>query len=281
MPFWLLPARPKEIFQDMLIIDAHAHIFPDKIAGSASAGIGQFYGMPVEYDGTVETLFAAGKREGVSHFVVQSVATVPQQVSGINRFIAEQMRLHPGRLTGLGTLHPASADIGTDFDQIVRLGLKGVKLHPDFQRFRIDDPAVFPVYERAEGVLPLLIHTGDPRYDYSHPRRLLTVLKAFPKLTVIAAHLGGWSEWPDAVRLLAGKGVYVDTSSSLYALPPAEAAEIIRLFGPERVLFGTDYPMWEYGGEMKRFDRLELDETAREKILSGNAKALFSIEIEG
>jgi len=264
----------------MLIIDAHAHIFPDKIAASASAGIEQFYGMPVAYDGKAETLFEAGGRAGVSHYVVQSVATVPQQVSGINNFIAAQMRAHPHLLTGLGTLHPASAGLDADFGELLRLGLKGIKLHPDFQCFKIDDPAVFPVYERAEGVLPLLIHAGDHRYNYSHPRRLLAVLKSFPGLTVIAAHLGGWSEWPEAVRLLAGKGLYVDTSSSLYALPPARATRFIRLFGAERVLFGTDYPMWEYGGEMRRFDRLELDETERRKILCDNARELFSIGLD-
>lgn len=263
----------------MKIIDAHAHIFPDKIADGASGGIGRFYDMPVAYDGRVDTLFTAGEQAGVSYFVVQSVATVPEQVAAINRFIAGQMRLYPDRLTGLGTLHPASADIGADFDQIISLGLKGIKLHPDFQKFNVDDPAAFAIYERAEGVLPMLIHTGDYRYDYSHPRRLKKVLAQFPKLTVIAAHFGGWSVWPEAAAVLADTGVYVDTCSSLYELTPEKAGEMIRLFGVDHVLFGTDYPMWDYGEEIERFDRLDLDELSRQKILCDNAKKLFSISI--
>jgi len=258
------------------IIDSHAHIFPDKIAAGAVGGIARFYEMPVAYDGRVETLFDAGGKAGVSHFVVQSVATVPAQAASINRFIAEQTRLHPDRLTGLGAMHPAG-DIAADFEQILSLGLKGIKLHPDFQQFYIDDPAAFPIYERAEGVLPILIHTGDYRYDYSHPRRLAKVLEAFPKLTVIAAHFGGWSEWPAAMEYLAGKGLYVDTSSSLYALSPEEARELIARFGPERVLFGTDFPMWEYRAEMERFEKLELDEGTRRRILWENAERLFGI----
>lgn len=263
----------------MKIIDAHAHIFPDKIAAGASGGIARFYDMPTVYDGRVDTLFDAGEAAGVSHFVVQSVATVPEQVSSINQFIAGQMQCHPDRLTGLGTLHPSSADVGADFDQIIQLGLKGIKLHPDFQKFNIDDPAAFAIYERAEGVLPMLIHSGDHRYDYSHPRRLKRALRQFPKLTVIAAHFGGWSVWPEAAAHLTDTGVYVDTSSSLYALSAAQAREMIDLFGADHVLFGTDYPMWDYKIEMERFDRLDLDELSRQKILYGNAKRLFTISI--
>ena len=262
------------------IIDAHAHIFPDKIAMYASDGIARFYGMPCEYDGRAATLFEAGAQAGVSHFVVQSVATVPNQVTSINTFIAEQMRLHPDRITGLGSLHPKSRDIDADFEQIINLGLKGIKLHPDFQRFNIDDPAAFAIYERAEGILPILMHTGDYRYDFSHPRRLKKVLEAFPNLTVIAAHFGGWSEWPAAVEYLAGTDVYVDTSSSLYTMPPEKALELIRFFGARRVLFGTDYPMWDYGIEMDRFNKIDLDEATRRKILFENVKELFSIQMQ-
>ncbi len=259
------------------IIDAHAHIFPDAIAMRASEAIAKFYDLEVVYDGKLDTLLEAGSQWGVRHFIVQSVATVPEQVSSINRFIAEQMRLHPEHLTGLGTLHPASDHLEADMDQIVELGLKGIKLHPDFQKFHIDDPAALAIFERAEGRLPLLVHSGDFRYDYSHPQRLVNVLKTFPKLTVVAAHFGGWSEWEEAAKLLVGTGVYVDTSSSLYGVTPERVRQLIDLFGPDHVLFGTDFPMWEYGPEMERFERLGLDAATRRLILSENAKRVFGL----
>ncbi|MCL2884232.1 MAG: amidohydrolase family protein [Oscillospiraceae bacterium] len=269
---------PEICHPKLVIIDAHAHIFPDKIAAAAAGGIQRFYDMPVTYDGTADTLLAAGGAAGVTHFIVQSVATVPEQVESINQFIAEQVRLHPGQLTGLGAMHPA-CDVAAAFEQIAALGLGGVKLHPDFQQFNIDDLAAFPIYERAQAAgLPLLLHTGDYRYDYSHPRRLAAVLKRFPRLTVIAAHFGGWSVWSDAAKCLAGTGVYVDTCSSLYALEPKKARKLIDLFGEERVLFGTDYPMWEYGAERERFEALGLEEETKEKILYKNAQRLFGIE---
>ena len=88
-------------------------------------------------------------------------------------------------------LHAAMEDPLSEIDRIEKLSLKGIKLHPNTQRFPIDDIRMDPVYDALQGRLPVLIHCGDPRYDYSHPRRLRRVLERFPKLTVIAAHLGG------------------------------------------------------------------------------------------
>jgi predicted TIM-barrel fold metal-dependent hydrolase len=125
----------------------------------------------------------------------------------------------------------------------------------------------------------LLIHCGDYRFDYSNPNRIEAVLKAFPRLTVIGAHLGGWSVWEEAVERLAHyPNFLVDTSSSLYALTPERAKEIIRRFGADRVLFGTDYPMWDVGDELSRFHALDLTVEEEEKILSGNAVRLFGFQ---
>lgn len=111
----------------------------------------------------------------------------------------------------------------------------------------------------AERGLPALVHTGDYRYAYSQPERMAHVLDQVPDLKVICAHLGGWSVWKEAWRVLAGRpNVWVDTSSSLYALEPEEAARIIRGYGTDRAFFGTDYPMWDPEEEMARFLRLPL-----------------------
>ena len=111
------------------------------------------------------------------------------------------MKKHPGRFIGVGTLHPDSADIKGDIEHLVSLGLKGVKLHPDIQGFKIDDYRCLKIYELCEeNRLPILMHTGDSRYDYSNPNRLLPVLKIYTELTVIGAHFGGWSIWETASR---------------------------------------------------------------------------------
>lgn len=260
-----------------MIIDAHAHIFPDKIAEKAAAGISSFYdGMKMEYDGKLSTLIREGKAAGVDKFIVQSVATVPEQVTSINNFISKSVSEHPDELIGFGALHPDFPDIEKETEHIISLGLRGIKLHSDFQQFNIDDERAFPIYEAAEGRLPILFHIGDSRYDYSSPKRLLKVVKRFPKLVVIGAHFAGWSEWDEGAELFSHSGIYTDCSSSLYAMSPEHAAKLIREIGVHHVMWGTDYPMWSYKDELDRFAKIPLTDEERSLILSGNALRMLN-----
>ncbi len=261
------------------IIDAHCHIYPDKIAQKASDSTGAFYDIPMHMDGKTSTLLENGMAAGIDHFIVQSVATTPKQVSSINRFIATSVAESGGRFTGLGTLHPDSEDVEADVNEIIEFGLKGVKLHPDIQRFKLDDYRMLKIYELCEGRLPLLVHTGDNRYDYSNPNRIIPILEIYKNLTFIGAHFGGWSIWEEATSKLKGyDNFYVDCSSSLYAITPEKAKELIMAYGTDRVLFGTDYPMWSPREEVERFLGIDLNETERQDILYNNAARLFEIE---
>ncbi len=260
------------------IIDAHCHIYPDKIAQKASDSTGNFYKIPSLLDGKTSTLLEHGKMAGFDHYIVQSVATTPKQVSSINNFIANSVAESEGKFTGLGTLHPDSEDIKADVDELISLGLKGVKLHPDIQQFKIDDYRMLKIYELCEGKLPVLIHTGDSRYDYSNPNRMMPILDIYENLTVIGAHFGGWSVWEEATNVLSKyKNFYVDCSSSLYAMTPQKAKELIMAYGTHKVLFGTDYPMWKPEEELEKFLKIDLTEQQREDILYNNTAKLFNI----
>ncbi len=261
------------------IIDSHCHIYPDKIAERAVEGIGKFYDLPMCYDGRYSTLTEEGAKNGVKHYVIFSVATTPHQVHSINTFIADTVRNSNGLMTGLGTLHPDSEDIEGDIAEIISLGLKGVKMHPDFQKFQIDDKKCYKIYEMCQGKMPVLLHTGDSRYDYSNPDRMKKVLEAFPDLTVIGAHFGGWSCWKEAAETLNPyKNFYVDCSSSFNWLTAVESREIVRLYGADRVLFATDFPMWNYENECERFALMNLTDEESRLILYRNALDLFSID---
>lgn len=262
----------------MKVFDAHCHIYPAKIAQKAAAATATFYdNLGKTYDGTVQTLFAEGG--GIDRFLVQSVATKPEQVRHINEFIAAEVAQYPDRLYGFGALHPESETLTEDIAHLRELGLHGVKLHPDIQRFRLDSKECFALCEQCEGVLPLLLHTGDRRYSFSNPEQLLPLLRRFPKLTVIAAHFGGYSVWDEATAQLAGRfeNLWVDCSSSFFAMDDAHAKELIYAYGAERVLFGTDYPMWNPAQELERFLALQLPQRDGENILYNNAARLFGL----
>lgn len=266
-----------------MIIDAHAHIFPDRIAEKATAGIGGFYkGLVVQGNGTLGELLEKGAEAGVDRFIVQSVASVPAQVEPINNFISESVREYPEKLIGFGAMHPDYHDIGKEIERIISLGLRGIKLHSDFQDFAIDDERAFPIYEAAQGRLPILFHNGDTRSDLSSPERLLNVVKRFPKLTVIGAHFAGWSMWKKSTGLFREyleenpeSPIYTDCSSSLYAMSPEQATKLIRKFGVRRVMWGTDYPMWHAKEELARFAKLPLTDSEKEMVLGGNALRLL------
>ena len=264
------------------IIDFHAHIYPDKIAAKATESVGNFYNIPMSGScGSVGKLLEYGRLGGTTRYVVHSVATSVAQVRAINEFIAGQCRLHPEML-GFGAYHPdmTPEQAQENLDHIVSLGLRGVKVHPDFQRFRIDDRRQYPFYEMlsARGI-PILFHTGDYRYDFSGPRRLAALVRDFPRLTAIGAHFAGWSEW-DAVPDCIGpsENLWVDCSSSLAFLEPDAAVRLVRHFGADRVLYGTDFPMWRADEELARFNRLDLTEEERQLIFCGNAKRLLGLD---
>jgi len=197
-------------------------------------------------------------------------------VQSINHFIAAEQTAHP-EFIGFGSLHPEYEDIEGEIDRMLAMNLKGIKLHPDFQKFNIDDEAAYPIYEAAQGRLPILFHTGDDRYEFSKPVRLYRVLEKFPKLIAIGAHLGGYRCWDEVGVYLGHPRLYIDTSSALMFLSPERAVEIIRQHGTDRVFFGTDSPMWRHKDELERFYRLPLTPEERQKI-SGNALKFFNLD---
>lgn len=252
-----------------MIIDSHAHIYPDKLARKAARSIGDFY--------DIDMLLKVGDEAGVDKFLVHSVATTPHQVRSINSFIAKSVSEHPDRFIGFATLHPGCGDeIPEIVDEAIELGLSGIKLHPDFQEFDIDAPEAMRMYEVLEGRLPILFHTGDYRTQYSKPTKIIKVLEKFPKLDIIAAHFGAWSEWGYGSKELSEAGVYVDSSSSFYAMSPERIMEMIHIFGTDKIFFGSDYPMWNVKKELETFMSLPLSAEDREKILHKNLEGLLA-----
>ena len=261
------------------IIDSHCHIYPEKIAAKAILGTDNFYGVHSSEHGMGCELIEKSGEYGVDRFVVQSVATTAKQVRSINEFIADEVERSNGRFIGLGTLYPDSPDLTADYYHLKELGLHGVKLHPDIQNFKVDDPKVIEIFKLCnEKNLPVLLHTGDSRYDNSNPDRVEKILKMFPDLTIIGAHFGGWSIWDKAPEILCKyKNFYVDTCSSFYALSRERAREIIELYGADRVIFGTDFPMWRQEDELKFLFSLGLSDRELEMILSKNLEKVLNI----
>ncbi len=266
----------------MKFFDIHTHIYPDAIAGKAVNNLNAFYSFVCAGKGTADDLIPAEKEAHSAGCLILGVATAPKQVSHVNTFLSLLCRTQTTdsfQVRAFGCIHQDSENIPAIVDDIEKQGLCGVKLHPDIQGVNIDDNRLMPLYECMEGRMPVAFHMGDDReeYRFSTAERLVRIKKRFPKLEVIAAHLGGYRAWQDSTLLADLDGIYFDTSSTLWAMPPSEATRLIHLLGTSRTLFGTDYPVAYPAEELARFDALDLSEAERSAILYNNAARLLAL----
>ncbi len=264
--------------QDYRIIDVHTHIYPEKIAEKAAGAISEFYQIPMRHAGGSEALLKSGRQIGVEKYLVCSVATIPQQVPAINDFILGECAQHP-EFIGFGAMHPGYEDIGGELRRIKALGLRGVKLHPDFQQFYIDDDAALPMFRAIrDNDMFLLIHLGDDKRPYSDPKRMALVIEKVPGLKVIGAHFGGYAVWWDNLETYRPGSIVFDISSSLFLLDKETAYQLFDRYGMESFFWGTDFPMWDHREELGRFFALGLSEEQNRMILYDNFARYYGLE---
>lgn len=282
-----------------MIIDIHTHTFPDKIAAATLDKLKHLSHTIPFTDGTAAGLAASMARAGVDRSVVMPVATSPRQVPHVNDASARMNEL--GAQTGLlsfGCMHPDFDGWKEELARVRDLGLKGIKLHPQYQDTDFDDPRYLRILDRC-GELGLVVLThagldiGMPGKDNCSPEMVLRALRQTGPVKLVLAHMGGWRQWDRVEALLPGTGVYLDTSFSLGEITPLddghyrpgdlplldEAAflRMVRRFGPDRILFGTDSPWDDQGAALARLQALPLEPAELEAILGGNAKRLLGI----
>jgi predicted TIM-barrel fold metal-dependent hydrolase len=260
----------------MNIIDCHCHIYPIKVASKAVEAIADFYNLDMRHSGTVAELIQISKQYNVEKMLVHCTATREDQVYGINNYLIGELEKNP-EFVGFGTLHPNYIDNEKEMQRLIKNNVKGIKVHPDFCQINVLSKKMYDIYEMISGKLSIMFHIGDDRHTYSQPQKIKKVLKDFPNLTVIGAHMGGYTAWEESYNILCGEDIYFDTSSSLAFISPELATKIIKKHGAEKVLFATDYPMWHIKDELELFLKLPLSDSDREKILYNNAKKLLKI----
>ncbi len=257
------------------VMDAHTHIYPERIAERAVDALGKFYDFVPEGDGTYGDLL----KQGADGFILLCVATNPGQVTKVNDYVAE--KLTEARRNGIEAhafagIHQDFADKTAELERCRRLGFEGVKIHPDIQGVHITDPRFCEVYEWLnDRKMAITFHVGDdrPEYPFSKPAEVLIIAEKYPDLRICASHMGGYKEDDRSCALLAGvPNVFVDISSSLWHMTPERAEYLVRLFGDDKVMFGTDYPVKRMEGELERFEKLRLPSSSLQKIFWDNAQ---------
>lgn len=259
----------------MKVIDMHTHIFPEKVAAKATVATAEYFDLPEppNHYGSVAELVEVLGRAHIDYAMVFSAATTAHQVEHVNRYILSETQLHP-QFIPCDTLHADYAGYRDELRWMRENGIFGVKIHPEFQHFVLDDERLFPMFEEMERHdMFLIAHMGDPRVNVSGPARMLPIASAFPKLRCIAAHLGNWGDWDlEKIRPLTKlPNIYTDISSSFsYVTDKAPLYPILREYDPTHVFFGSDYPIWCPQKELEKVKRLGLEEGFLEDILFHN-----------
>lgn len=242
-----------------MIIDVHCHA-------------GSFALVPGKH--TPEDLIAEHDRHGIDVGVFATLRT--SDMAGANAVTAELCDRFPGRLVGHVYVNPT--DVDGALAQLGRYGrddrFRGVKLHPSNDTYFPFVEAYYPVYERIEALgLPMLVHSGTS--PYSHPLAIAHVARRFPGVPVILAHFGladlSWECFPAAEL---APNVHVDTAGNPIV---TVMDDWIEQFGPERMLWGSDFPWYRVGYELAKVDHLSCDAAAKALIRGGNAQRIYRL----
>jgi uncharacterized protein len=265
--------------ENNLIIDFHVHVFPDDVATKAIEALYSAYGLQPFADGTVNGLLQLMKKTHVDYSVIQPVATKPSSVQNINNWAGSHKEQG---IISFGAIHPDFDDIESEINRIISMGIKGIKIQGNWQYTAIDDRKMYPIYEAAQEKLILMFHMGDEfsPFDIMHatPKMLANVLKDFPKLIVVGAHMGGFRMWDEVIQYLIGKDLYLDTSACKEEFMDDELLlNMIHSHGTDKILFATDLPLSNPSDDISRLIKLGLSDTELKQILGINAKMLLGL----
>ncbi len=259
-------------------IDFHTHAFPDQIAPMAIQALEKKGNVKAYLDGTVDDLLSSMDRAGIERSVVCSIATRPEQFHPILNW---SQSIKSERIIPLPSVHPRDPEAMAHLVEIKDQGFIGLKMHPYYQDFLLDDPELLDMYRRiSELDLLLVMHTGYdigyPRIQRADPKRILNVVEEVPRLRLITTHLGGWDEWTDVRNLLTGRPIYMEISFALDFLDQIRLRELIENHPPEFILLGTDSPWADQETTLKMLAKLGLDADLFSRIVRDNALQLLA-----
>ncbi len=259
-----------------MIIDIHTHAWPDKVSERARDNLESLFGEKMVCDPTVDNLIRYMDRNAIDVSVICSVATRPVQVPAINDWL---FRTRSEKLRVFCAIHPGYSKWEDELKRIRDKG-DGIKLQPEFQDFFVDDDSVMPLYEVMERLdIPVLFHCGEELSGTmkvrSSPSRISRIRDKFPRLRMVGAHFGGFRLWEDTKKYLIGKDIYLDTSFFFGHLPDEDARQMLLAHRPDRILFGTDFPLTDQKNDLEYIRKFDVPAALKERMLYLNAKGLL------
>ncbi len=264
------------------IIDFHTHAFPDALAERAVQVLleegRRMYDVHAYLDGKISSLLASMDRSNIETSVICSIATKPSHFGPIMEW---SKRVRSDRIIPFPSLHPAATDAVEQVRDIKAEGFKGIKFHPYYQNFDLDEKRLIPIYEEISRLgLIMVVHTGyDLAFERTRrgdPRKIINVLDTFPELKFVTTHLGAWEDWEEVERHIVGKKIFMETSYSLDCMERETARKIILNHPKDHILFGSDSPWADQEQAISLLKGLDLGQERETLILRENASKLLA-----
>ncbi len=262
-----------------MIVDFHTHMFPDKIAGRTIDFLSGVCRTVPFTDGTYEGLKKETVSSGVDISVALPIVTNPRQFQSVNEFASHYQE---APIISFGSIYPEAENYKEQLRYIKELGLKGIKLHPDYQEVYFNDIRYKRIVSYASELdLIISVHAGaDPKCpDNIHctPRMSAEILDEVKPPKLILAHMGGNAQWDEVEEHLVGKDVYFDTGVVLNRMSEEQFLRILKNHGADRILFATDSP-WSGQKEFIRIlKEMPLEENMKEAVFGENACRLLGL----
>lgn len=260
-----------------MIIDFHTHAFPDKIARNTVEFLSKQGSVSYKYDGSIGDLHRSMNDAFIGKSVILPIATKPSQTTNINDWAAS---VNSDDIIAFGSIHPQNSDYKEELLRIKELGLLGIKLHPQYQEFYIDDKNMLNIYDYAFSLgLIIIFHAGVdiglPPPVRCTPDRINNVIDLFEQGKVVFAHMGGFKMWDEVENLLLGRNIYFDTSFCIDYMNREQFKRIVMLHGYEKILFGSDGPWQGQGESVEYLKSMDFGDEITNAILGENAEKIL------
>lgn len=279
------------------VVDAHVHAFPNEVIVSRDALVhrdhwfGELYVNPAAKLTNADDLLASMDLAGIDHSVIGGFPwSDPGRCRAHNDWMAEVCAASRDRLSWLGIVVPQHAGADREAERCFELGAVGIgELNADGQGFDLGDvAAIDSVIETCVAAQrPMLLHSTEPvGHDYpgkggATPDRLLRFLAAYPDLDVVLAHWGGGLPFYELMPEVAAtcRRVRYDTAASPYLYRHDILGVVSALVGPERILWGSDFPVLGQQRFLRRTRATPLPVDDLDLILGGTARSVYRLPI--
>ena len=260
-----------------MIIDFHTHYYPDDLAYRALHGVDDV--CEGDNNGTYDGLKRAMLNAGVDRAVVLAVCNRPGHEEKINSFILGKT---DETIIPFFSVHPYSENAPYLVRKYADLGIKGIKLHPNMQQFRLNDERLLPLCRaiRDSGIIALF-HCGKPgrtatSFDV-YPSDFLPLMDILDPEHTVLAHTGGYGISDSEINVLRSINVYTDLSLAASQFTPDRMKSILEFLPADRMLFGSDSPWRDIKASLDFIRCLCKNDTALQQLMHANAEKLLGL----